>query len=145
MTPSVVLGFAAAALVLHIIRLLFISWQQSRKAKSLGCEAVPLYPCKDPLGIGTLRESLAADRQNTLPELAMDRVAAISEKEHRLVTTFVLRNLGRNNIFTIDPKNIQAMLATQFKDFGLGAARSISLHPLLGTGIVGLLAAVKIK
>lgn len=137
MATSFILGFAAAALVLHIIRLLFISWQQLRKAKSLGCGAVPLYPCKDPLGIGNLKQSLAADRENTLPELATDRVTVISEKENRYVTTFILRNLGRNNVFTIDPQNVQALLATQFKDFELGAARRVSLHPLLGTGIVG--------
>ncbi|KAJ5119242.1 hypothetical protein N7448_009911 [Penicillium atrosanguineum] len=111
MATSFVLGFAAAAFVLHIIRFLYVSWQQLHKAKSLGCGAVPLYPCKDPLGIGNLRESLAADCENTLPELAMDRVTVISENQSRYVTTFILRNLGRNNDFTIDPQNFQALLA----------------------------------
>lgn len=95
-----------------------------------------MFPHKDPLGIDTLKQSLAADKEKALPELSERRVQIISDIENRYVTTFVLRNLGRSHVFTIDPKNIQAVLATQFKDFGLGAVRHDSLHPLLGTGIV---------
>lgn len=136
MALSFVLGFAAAALVLQVIRMVFNSWQHSRNAKSLGCGSVPLYPCKDPLGIDNLKQSLAADKAKLVPELAEERVKVISDQESRYVTTFSIRNLGRTHIFTIDPKNIQALLATQFKDFELGSVRRLSLHPLLGTGIV---------
>ncbi|KAJ5612017.1 Cytochrome P450 E-class CYP52 [Penicillium lagena] len=135
MTPSFLLSFAAAALALHVIRLLFTSWQRSRQVKSLGCGAVPRYPYKDPLGISNLLQLLAADRDHAIPELAAKRMEVMSNLENRYVSTFILRNLGRDNLFTADPKNIQAVLATQFKDFGLGAARHTSLHPLLGTGI----------
>ncbi|KAJ6179432.1 hypothetical protein N7519_009893 [Penicillium mononematosum] len=99
MALSFVLGFAAAAVVLQVIRMVFNSWQHSRNAKKLGCGSVPI------------------------------------NQENRYVTTFSIRNLGRTHIFTIDPKNIQAVLATQFKDFELGSVRQISMHPLLGTGI----------
>jgi len=136
MTTNFILGFAAAAVVLHIIRLGFASWQHSRKAKSLGCGNLPLFPCKDPLGIDNLKQTLAADKEKLLPQLSERRVQIISDQENRYVTSFILRNLGRNHIFTIDPKNIQAVLATQFKDFELGQARHASMHPLLGTGIV---------
>lgn len=136
MTPSFLLSFAAAALALHVIRLLFISWQRSRMAKSLGCGAVPNLPLKDPLGISNLRQSLAADREHALPELAAKRMEVMSNLKNRYVSTLIIRNLGRDNLFTADPKNIQALLATQFKDFGLGPARLSSLHQLLGTGIV---------
>ena len=43
---------------------------------------------------------------------------------------------GSPTTFTIDPKNIQAVLATQFKDFGLGDMRNGNFNPLLGHGIV---------
>lgn len=43
--------------------------------------------------------------------------------------------LGKDGFFTIEPKNIQAILATQFKDFGLGDARNNNFKPLLGRGI----------
>ncbi|CAG8301096.1 unnamed protein product [Penicillium salamii] len=135
MTASFILGFTAAAIVLQVIRMIVNSWQQSRHAKSLGCGSVPLYPCKDPFGINNLKQSLAADKENLVPELAEKRINVISEQENRYVTTFSIRNLGRTHLFTIDPKNIQALLATQFKDFELGSVRRDSMHPLLGTGI----------
>jgi len=36
---------------------------------------------------------------------------------------------------TVDPKNIQAVLATQFHDFSLGQTRRGNFFPLLGNGI----------
>jgi len=136
MTTTFLLGFAAAALVLQIIRVLVNSWQHARKARSLGCGSLPRYPCSDFLGIGNLKASLAADKANIVPQLSENRVQTISNIENRYVTTFIIRNLGRDLHFTIDPKNIQAVLATQFKDFELGEVRRRSIHPLLGTGIV---------
>jgi hypothetical protein len=41
-------------------------------------------------------------------------------------------------IITIDPKNIQAILAVQFKEFGLGEGRNGNFNPLLGHGIVSI-------
>lgn len=136
MTTSFIVIFAAAVVALQIIRLVLASWQHARKARALGCGSLPLFPSKDPLGIDNLKQSLAADKEKVLPRLSERRVQIMSDQENRYVTTFILRNLGRDHIFTIDPKNIQAVLATQFKDFGLGAVRQDSLHPLLGKGIV---------
>ncbi|KAJ4400062.1 hypothetical protein N0V91_008943 [Didymella pomorum] len=51
------------------------------------------------------------------------------------VQTYETKILGDQVIFTSDPKNIQAMLATQFKDFELGQVRRGSFAPLLGHGI----------
>ncbi|KAJ5963665.1 Cytochrome P450 E-class CYP52 [Penicillium vulpinum] len=135
MTLSFVLVFAAAAIVLQAIRLAFNLWQHSRNAKRLGCRDVPMYPCKDPFGIDTLRQSLIADKAKLVPQLTEERVKIISDQENRYVSTFAIRNLGRTHILTVDPKNIQAILATQFKDFELGSMRRRSVHPLLGTGI----------
>lgn len=136
MTANFIVGFAAAAVVLQIIRLALASWQHSRKAKSLGCGSLPTFPSKDPLGIDNLKQTLAADKEGLVPKLTEKRVQLISERENRYVSTYSIRNLGRNHVFTIDPKNIQALLATQFKDFELGQVRHASMHPLLGTGIV---------
>lgn len=46
---------------------------------------------------------------------------------------------GAWSFFTVDPTNIQAILATQFHDFGLGQTRIASFDSLLGSGIVCLL------
>lgn len=136
MALSFILAFTAAAVVLQAIRMVVNSWQHSRNAKRLGCGSVPTYPCKDPLGIETLKQALAADKAKLLPELAEKRVKVTSDQENRYVTTFTIRNLGRTHLSTVDPKNIQALLATQFKDFELGTVRRANLHPLLGTGVV---------
>ncbi|KAJ5232375.1 hypothetical protein N7468_005331 [Penicillium chermesinum] len=135
MSFTFVLGFAAAAVVLQLLRLVVNSWYHARKAQSLGCGSLPRYPCKDPFGIGTLRESMAADKEKRIPELSEQRVQLMADRENRFVTTFITRNLGNDIIFTIEPRNVQAVLATQFKDFELGGVRRLSMHPLLGTGI----------
>jgi hypothetical protein len=43
--------------------------------------------------------------------------------------------MGTDMYATVDPKNIQAILATQFNDFSLGPSRRGSFWPLLGNGI----------
>ncbi|KAJ5595425.1 uncharacterized protein N7459_001633 [Penicillium hispanicum] len=124
MIASFTLQLVAVAVVLAIIRRLVTSWRHARKARTLGCGDLPLYPYKDPIGISTLRQTLYEQRLRTLEEL-----------QGRYVTTFMIYNMGREIIVTADPKNIQAMLATQFKDFELGSVRRSSMHPMLGTGI----------
>ncbi|KAI4151098.1 MAG: hypothetical protein LQ340_003693 [Diploschistes diacapsis] len=49
--------------------------------------------------------------------------------------TFEHSIFGNHAITTMEPKNIQAILATQFKDFSLGERRRKWLTPLLGVGI----------
>jgi hypothetical protein len=46
--------------------------------------------------------------------------------------------LFRDTLVTIDPQNIQTILALKFKDFGLGVNRTENFEPLLGHGIVSL-------
>jgi hypothetical protein len=53
------------------------------------------------------------------------------------VTNTLSQNFfGGASLLTMDPKNIQTILATQFKDFGLGDTRIGNFNPLLGHGIV---------
>lgn len=136
MTVTFVLGFLAAAVVLQIIRYAVNTWQCSRKARSLGCANPPLLPSKDLFGISTVREILKAGKEQMIPPLIERRYKTLSEQENRLVTTMRFRSLGEKHIHTMDPKNIQAVLATQFKDFELGPPRQQGLRPFLGVGIV---------
>jgi hypothetical protein len=130
------LTIAAVAVALRLLWTLVSRWQHAQNARRLGCGSIPLYP-SDPLGISVLKEALAADKAKKLLPMVERRVALMSDHEGRYVTTFRFRQMGRENYFTTDPKNIQAILATQFKDFELGAPRRQALHPLLGAGIVG--------
>ena len=42
---------------------------------------------------------------------------------------------GNTLLSTVEPANLQAMLATQFKDFAVGSRRYNSFSPLLGHSI----------
>lgn len=135
MTLPFVLFLLAAATALRVVWYVVARVQHVRNARKLGCGPIPAYP-RDLLGLNTLKESLAADKVKAVPELAERRVKYLSDREGRYVSTFRMNMLNRDNIVTVDPKNIQAVLATQFKDFELGKQRRNTLHPLLGTGIV---------
>lgn len=140
MSTSILLPLAAAALVLRLLYSLIQSVVHAHKARQLGCGPVPRYPNKDPLGIANLFDAIEADKQKIVPVLTEQRLQTVCDRENRHVTTFRFRQMGRDTITTVDPKNIQAVLATQFKDFELGVLRQRSMHPLLGTGIVSLCA-----
>lgn len=71
---------------------------------------------------------LAAGRENRFLEL-------IRSWHRDYGTTFRASMAGRNVVFTVEPKNVQTILALKFKDFELGSIRSDSMRPLLGYGI----------
>lgn len=81
---------------------------------------------------------MQAQKQGRFPAYLADREGILSESEHRPVHTMRFSILGNEAHFTSDPKNIQALLATQFKDFGLGSARIGNFGPLMGDGIVSI-------
>ncbi|PVH90061.1 hypothetical protein DM02DRAFT_686037, partial [Periconia macrospinosa] len=104
-------------------------------SRSWGCKPVPDYTPGDPFGIYNLYLTIEAAYNHYLPEFMFDRVKTVSQREGRSVTTFRNMIAGSENIFTCEPQNIQAVLATQFKDFEFGAIRNGSFRPLLGHGI----------
>lgn len=135
MTPTLFLFLLGTAITLRVVWWALSAWQHARNARNLGCGSIPTYP-SDFFGIRNLRDTLRADKEKLVPELVQRRVDELSVREGRYVSTYNLYSLNRTNITTVDPKNIQAVLATQFKDFELGVSRRNALHPLLGTGIV---------
>ncbi|KAL5356107.1 cytochrome P450 [Aspergillus floccosus] len=112
--PALVLAGIGVRLVIYFV----LSWQKALKARRLGCEEAPLYPSKDPFGVSNLLDTLLYCRSHG-----------------RYISTFRIRQPGKESIFTADPKNIQVMLATQFNDFGLGDVRRNVGDPLVGRGI----------
>lgn len=138
MQPTVFLGlWAIAAYVLYRgISYIATKRRHAAKAKALGCQPAPMANQRDPFGITTVRELLAADREKRVPDYSRERVARVSKRVGRPVTT--MRNIiaGEESFFTIEPRNIQALLATQFKDFKFGDSRNGNFEPLLGHGIV---------
>ncbi|CRL23698.1 Cytochrome P450 [Penicillium camemberti] len=128
-------ALAVLAVACHLLLSFYSTWHHVQKARRIGCGEPPVYPGRDPFGISILLETLKAAREKMLPQLAERRMAFLSRQHDRYVSTFRMCQAGRQNLFTADPKNIQAMLATQFKDFGLGDTRRNVADPVVGHGI----------
>jgi len=105
-------------------------FQKAAKAKSLGCKPAPTFPSPDPLGLINLYRLYQSNEAGQLPEFVIDRVNVVSAQEGHPAFTFQTHIVRNWLFFTCDPKNIQALLATQFKDFEFGPIRYGTFSPL---------------
>ncbi|KAG4431571.1 alanine transaminase alt2 [Cadophora sp. M221] len=108
---------------------IFLPLLYIRKSGSRGCGAVPIEPTRWPLGIDKVRAGLQADRDQLTPELVTKRFESMGRY------TFRISILGSTNLITAEPANVQAILASQFTDFAMGAARRTNLKLVLGRSI----------
>jgi cytochrome P450 len=99
------------------------------KSRRLGCGPVLVEPKRWPLGIDVVRRGLQADREQRTPDFVAARFEAMGRY------TWGLSLLGTSNLITAEPRNVQALLATQFDDFIMGAARRTNLKTVLGRSI----------
>ncbi|KAJ8605075.1 hypothetical protein MRB53_041548 [Persea americana] len=128
---------ALAALVLFkVIQRLAIRRQHALIKKQLGCQDPPVDPHSGFLGINAIRTLTKADREGRLPDFVINRHRTLNQMFGRITSTVSHNILGQNILFTNDPKNIQAMLATQFSDYDLGETRNSLMGLTLGSGIV---------
>ncbi|KAF1843985.1 cytochrome P450 52A12 [Cucurbitaria berberidis CBS 394.84] len=127
------------AFVSFIIYKIISSFLDSRRhaaaARQLGCQPPHRIASIDPLGLQNVFKIVKADKEQRIPQYLKGRVDDASAEKGRPVSTFYQHLMGARNYFTMEPKNIQAILATQFKDFGLGERRNGNFSPLLGWGI----------
>lgn len=86
-------------------------------------------------GLKHLQMLKKADEEKLFPDMLEERERVMSDLHGREVSTFSMEVLFQKQIFTSDPRNIQAMLATQFHDFGLGPNRAGNMGNTLGDGI----------
>ncbi|OCL15283.1 cytochrome P450 [Glonium stellatum] len=129
------LSCLACFVVYQIASIIISNRRHAARARELNCKMPPRMPCPDPFGVNNIRKLLKSDREKRMPEYLIERSEEVSRLEGRNVSTMVQNLLGNDAFFTFEPKNIQAVLATQFKDFCLGDARNNNLKPLLGSGI----------
>lgn len=102
-----------------------LGWKYARQN---GCRP-PLHSVSHGLfGLGMIKETLTAARENRFLELVRSWHRAYGQTFEATVT-------GRSIIFTVEPKNVQTVLATKFEDFELGDYRKMAVRPLLGHGI----------
>ncbi|EPS27712.1 hypothetical protein PDE_02656 [Penicillium oxalicum 114-2] len=100
-------------------------WQYARKH---GCKPARHTMTHGLLGAGTIMKMLSASKEH--------RFLALIRGWHQTYgTTFESRMLNRQPVFTIEPRNVQTVLALKFKDFELGYYRNKAIRPLLGYGI----------
>ncbi|KXH46083.1 cytochrome P450 [Colletotrichum nymphaeae SA-01] len=135
-------------LIVHLLLTLHRTISHARRARALSCRPAPLEPSKWPLGLDIVLASLRADREQRTPDHVAARFAALRRNgdsnnsntkpdtnTNGGVYTFRMSLLGTTNLVTAGPRNIQALLATQFHDFGMGLARSTNLKTVLGRSI----------
>ncbi|KAK4553414.1 hypothetical protein LTR86_009471 [Recurvomyces mirabilis] len=126
---------AAAFILYTIVNSIVTRRQYAAKAKELGCQDPPMYPGLGFLGLKGVGEMQAADKKQMFPDLLVKRQNDMNKLTGRVCDTFMNHFIGQQLIFTSDPKNIQAMLATQFQDYDLGPARRGNMKATLGDGI----------
>jgi hypothetical protein len=123
--------FPLVAFVLYkVVSSITTRFRHAAAAKKYDCRPAPTLPSPDPLGIINIVRLVQSNNAGKLPDFIMGRTETMSKQEGRPVFTFQT-HIARNWLFfTCDPKNIQALLATQFKDFELGPIRFGTFSPL---------------
>lgn len=128
------LAGAVGLLVAYFVYRLFSSFLTSRRharnAARLGCKLPPARPYNLPLGVDLVRRVMKADQEKRVLDMFIDVY-----NELGCPGTWRQPNWTTENIVTVDPKNIQAILATQFNDFAIGKERRSNFFPMLGNGI----------
>jgi hypothetical protein len=124
------LSLVSSYLLYRIARFVLAYLSNARKAKNLGCLPAPEFPSPDPLGIVPVMNIIKANDAGKLPEHIIERFEKSSKKEGRPVHTMHTQFLRLGLFNTKDPKIVQAILATQFKDFELGPIRLGTFGPL---------------
>lgn len=119
---------AVAVVVYGYISTISTRRRHAAAAKERGCEPPPLEKRPDPFALTNLARTMWSLRDNRILEYMQGTFDDTSA--NRTVYTYETKILGDKVLFTCDPRNIQAMLATQFKDFELGQVRRGSFAPL---------------
>lgn len=119
------------------IYLLANARKQAAKARAFGCKPVPAFLPWDFIGIQNAMYELRGMKTKRLSYAFMERKNLMSAREGRPCKTFRVKYpVCETWYMTFDPKNLQAVLATQFQDFQQPAPKVGALEALLGPGIV---------
>lgn len=123
------LYIVAICLLLCAVRSIGTVISDRRKAGALGCQPARWIKNRLPLGFDMFQRFKTAFDAGCFQE---EMAKIFAEQGSRTVG---LNMLGSNFYQTFEPKNIQALLATQFADFALGDVRRQAFYPMLGNGI----------
>ncbi|KAJ5740215.1 n-alkane-inducible cytochrome P450 [Penicillium malachiteum] len=121
-SSSTVLWATLASLALLKLWRTLSNWEFARKNGCGGARKMPSYV----FGFDTLWNFIKATNNH-------NAIGLVEDWQRQFGQTFQFR-LGRKLVYTCEPKNFQAILATKFQDFDL-AGRNLAASPLLGEGI----------
>ncbi|KAJ5261278.1 hypothetical protein N7478_011873 [Penicillium angulare] len=128
LSPTVLL-VGAACVAFLVVRYLTQLHHHRKLSKSLHCEPCARGP-RGFLGIPAFLTLAKAVHEKRWIDYLCDQYGIYGN-------TFNQFMFGRELMATIEPENVKAILATQFKDFSLGT-RHEQFYPLLGDGIFTL-------
>ncbi|KAI4939601.1 uncharacterized protein J4E92_000887 [Alternaria infectoria] len=101
--------------------------EEDRYAAQMGCKAPPKWAAKWPQGLDLLLKARQHARAQTILQFFVDIVDSSGPTHEQQL-------LGARGINTVEPRNIEEILSTQFEDFSLGL-RPKHFAPLMGSGI----------
>lgn len=115
-------AWSAYILIQYVIK----ERKHQRQARQWGCQPAPRERGTW-YGVTTIKDFIQALREDRAPQYFI-------EWQERNPKTYVTRFFDADVFQTCEPANIQAILASQFEDFGLGH-RLHSWSPMFGRGI----------
>ncbi|CAN8099497.1 unnamed protein product [Discula destructiva] len=120
-----------------VVSILLRRMQESRRIAKIGARA-PHIPSWAPLGMdivyGAVRATVKHENMEKWNEWFARSGTDASAGGNGMYTS-ELTVMGRRTVFTADPENIKAVLATQFNDFGKGEIFHREWHEFLGDSI----------
>ncbi|KAL4755728.1 cytochrome P450 [Aspergillus foveolatus] len=122
------------AVIGHALYRLLVCYKDYQRDSILGrqhgCELPPELPKKWPLGIDRIRELWTSNSEGRL--LAF--LCSVAEDYEPGNSLYQYLLFGPRAFHVLRPENVEAVLSTNFQDYGFGARREI-FAPLLGNGI----------
>jgi cytochrome P450 len=103
------------------------SQAEAEMAKTCGCRSPPRLINQRPFGLDRLEQIFRADSESRLMELFLFHFRLWG-------TTLEQKFLGTQAFGTIEPANLEAILSTNFQDWGMGPRRKV-MFPFFGDGI----------
>lgn len=124
--PAILVGLSVA----YILRSLWLEVLHAGRARQLGCKPAFVRPSRLPLGIDIMLRYMRSTKEQIQQSDDLNLYDELGQR-----ATWHQNILGSWHYVTTDPKNVQAILATQFSDFELGPIRSGVFAPFIGKGI----------
>jgi len=122
--------FGAIFIFYQLVKYVIQYQRRSAIIRNKGCKPLRSYPHKDPiLGLDLFFLNVGLVKSGKFLPGVRERFEKIPG------WTYSQLLLGTKLINTVEPENIKAILATQFKDFGMPSTRTDAVVPVFGHGI----------